>query len=207
MFYNGIDNVNSMSRKKDNSKIFAVVISSITNPIIVVLFALIAGNYQLIISEPKIAAMFFFLNLSLPIIFYIKVFVESKRELLDQSPITRNERYLIYLGAIFSTLISTILFAFTMQNYHWVLTSMLFCVLFSAYYLINRYIDKISLHSGAFAFTMIYLSDRVSLVFVALLALLPLIFWARVKLHRHTWFQLLLGSSVGMFIGILSWTF
>lgn len=193
--------------KKRILKWTAVAISTITNPFFILVVTLFIGNYALIAAQPAQAAIFFITVFSLPILFYLGLLFSGAQNLIHFSVINRRERYLIYLGAVFSSLVATILFRFTNQDMLWVYNAMLLTIFFSIYYMVNRYIDKISLHAGVFAFSMIYLIDKFGVVFAILLAAIPLICWARIKLHQHTWFQLLLGSVVGMFVGLLSWTY
>lgn len=194
-------------KKRKVSKSIAVIISTVTNPFFVLYLSLILGNFSLIISEPNQSLIFLIINLTLPVVFYIYTLLSNKQSILHFPTVIREDRYLIFLSAVFSSLISTILFSFTSQNIAWVYNSMLICIIFAIYYMINKYIDKISLHAGIFCFSMIYLTDKAGVLFAIFLALLPLICWARIKLHQHTWFQLLLGSGIGMFLGLLAWTF
>jgi len=78
-------------------------------------------------------------------------------------------------------------------------------VFFSMMYLINKYIDKVSMHAATFTFAIFYLIDKSSTLFILFILFLPLIFWSRWKLHKHTEFQLFLGAMVGVLIGLISW--
>lgn len=194
-------------KKHKVSKTIAIIISTISNPLFLLYSSIFLGNLALVMNQPEQALMFLVLNLTLPAIFYFYTLLSNKQSLLHFPSIVRKDRFIVFLSAIFSSLISTILFTFTNQDKVWIYTSMLLCIIFAIYYMINKYIDKLSLHAGIFCFTMIYLTDRISIYFAILLALLPLICWSRIKLHQHTWFQLLVGSGVGMFLGLLTWTF
>jgi len=194
-------------KKIDKEKLMASIVSSIANPFIVIIFTLVLGNLELIKKNFEQAVIFLIINATLPFLFYVYELISHKENWYHFASISQRKRYLIYLSAIFSSLVSTILFSYTHQNTVWVYNSMMLAVLFSIFYMLNRYIDKLSFHAGAFALSMIYLTDKVRVFFAVFLAFLPIICWARIKLHKLTWFQLMLGSVIGMFIGILSWTF
>lgn len=193
--------------KRRLTKLVAIIISTISNPFFVIVVAMVVGNYSLIIAEPVPSFIFFFLVFSLPFIFYFSLLISGAKDWLHFSVINRKERDLIYLGAVFSSLLTTVLFASTGQNVVWVYNAILLCIFFAVFYMLNRYVDKLSLHAGVYAFSMIYLVDKFGVFFAVLLAAIPIICWARIKLHQHTWLQLLLGTVVGMFVGLLSWTY
>jgi len=92
------------------------------------------------------------------------------------------------------------------QDRFWTLHALVFLIGTSLFYLINKYIGKASMHAAAYTFSILYLADRVSMSFAILFIGLPIIFWSRIKLHKHSWLELLLGTSIGMIIGLLSWT-
>ena len=194
-------------KKNDISLGISLIISTVFNPFLVLFLTILISNKELIQKQPQQALIFFIVNATLPLIFYFYYLFNNKKRMFALANVPREGRNTIFLTAIFSTLISTILFTFTEQNTVWVYTSMLLTVFFAIYFMVNKYIDKLSLHAGVFAFSMVYLVDKSSVAFVIFLAALPIIYWARIKLNQHSWLQLLIGTSVGMFVGILAWTF
>jgi hypothetical protein len=188
-------------------KFVALVVSGATNPFTLLIISLLLGNISLIRGKFSQTLIFFIIGFSLPIIFYFQQIFRHKKHILHFVALSQSSRTPVFLAAIFSSMANVWLFSSTNQENTWIMNAMLLTILFAVFYLVNKYIDKASLHTGAFSFTMIYLADRAGIIFAIFLAALPLICWARIKLHKHTWFQLLLGSALGMFIGLLSWTF
>lgn len=189
------------------SKIFAIIISLIFNPALVILFTLFIGNLELIREDLAISFMYFFLIFTAPFVLYIYFILVKKKNIFLLPEVERRERNILYLVHILSIIGTILLFSLTLQNPNWIYNGMILSIFFSIYFLINRYIDKISFHSGAIALASLYLIDNNSVFFVIGFFILPIVMWARVKLHKHTWFQLLLGIGVSMFIGLMTWLF
>ncbi|MEO6729112.1 MAG: hypothetical protein ABIM99_04270, partial [Candidatus Dojkabacteria bacterium] len=162
---------------------------------------------QVVKSNPQITAIFFFVGGFFPFLLYVHYLWIHKRNVFDYVSIPREKRNAIFLAATISFSLNIMLFVYTGVSNFWVYTSMLFVILFAVFYLLNKFIDKASFHTAIFSFGVLYLTNKVSVAFAILLVLVPFIAWSRVYLHKHTNFQLMLGTVIGMFLAILSWTF
>lgn len=187
-------------------KIVAQIISWILNPFFVLPITIIASHLQQIDANPMPFIFFIFVG-GFPIFFFYLyseyIHKEKPWEFFINLP--RERRNTPLLVAIYSFLFNTVLFGIFNEPL-WQEISILLVIYAGSMYLANRYIDKASWHAGVLAFCVFYLADKISMAFAFGLILLPVIFWARVLLHKHTWIQLYLGTVIGLVIGILSWT-
>jgi len=196
-----------MSKTTDPELLTAKFISFVSNPVFVLLFSFILGNLQVVRNSPEITAMFFFLGGFLPFLLYLHYLWIHKNNLLDYASIPRDKRNNLFLAATISFALNVMIFIYTGTATFWIYSSMLFVILFATFYLLNKFIDKASFHTAIFAFGVLYLTNKVSVAFAILLILVPFIAWSRIYLHKHSYFQLMLGTVIGMFLAILSWTF
>lgn len=189
-------------KKFDINFIAAKVISAVFNPVLLypIVFTLVAFSKK----QDFGAYLFYMFVIYFPLAIYLLWFVYVKHKGNIQLLVwNRNERNGIYLLGAYTSLFATIFFTPLAINF-WIINSFLSFLIFGSFYLLNKYIDKASLHAGIYSYLVIYLANF-NLLFLFLLIFLPLIYWSRIILHKHTWLQLFLGSVVGMFIGILSW--
>lgn len=186
-------------------KFWAQFISTLFNPFFVIIFTFTAANYSILINQ--FGEFLLFLSIVfLPVfVIYIQVILKHKKHPIHFISIERTQRDKIYLIGVYSLLFATIIFANFNLSF-WFLHSILLAIYISTLYLVNKYIDKASVHASTFAFAVLYLTDKVNLAYALLFFILPLIFWSRIELHKHTWIQLLLGAVIGMVIGLLSWS-
>lgn len=198
-----------MSKKLKRTNIdiiLAQIISWILNPFFILPVTLIASHLTSININPM-PFIFFVCVSGLPIFFYY-LHYEHKHK---QKPweffinLPRHERNLPLIVGIYTFLFSTILLT-AFNQLLWEKISVLFVIFCGFMYLANRYIDKASWHAAVLAFCIFYLADKISLIYVFGLLLLPIIFWTRIVLHKHSWLQLYLGTVIGLVIGLLSWT-
>ena len=193
-----------MHHFKLNSTFLAKVLSLISNPFLIIFVGVLIGDSEFIFEQPGELLMFIIVGLSLPLIVYINEMLKHKEHFWHYVSLSRESRFPVYLISIYSAFFNIVVFSYLHLSF-WVFQGILVFVLFSAMYLVNRYIDKVSMHAAAFTFASFYLIDKASTAFILLLFLLPLVYWSRIKLHRHTTFQLFLGTMIGLFIGLLSW--
>ncbi len=190
----------------DIEVILAQTISWLLNPFFILPVALIAAHLKDINSNPM-PFVFFVCVGGLPIFFFYlySEYLHKEKPWEFFINLSRERRNTPLLVGIYSFLFNTILFSI-FGEYLWVKISILLVIYAGIMYLANKYIDKASWHAGVLAFSIFYIADKISLVFAFALILMPVIFWARVLLHKHTWLQLYLGTVIGLVIGILSWT-
>lgn len=197
-----------MSKKKTLKLdiFFAHAISWILNPFLIFPIVFVISHLNYINLNPG-AFIFFSLVGCLPIFFYY-LYIEHKHK---EDPwqffitIPRERRNTILLMAVYTFLFNAIIFS-SVYDLFWQKISILMVVFAGLMYLANKYFDKASWHAGVFAFSVFYLADKISLAFSFLLILLPILYWARILLNKHTWLQLYLGTVVGLIMGLLSWT-
>lgn len=196
----------SKPKKTNIDIILAQAVSWALNPFFIFPIAIIFSHLDYINYNPW-AFVFFVLVGGFPILFYY-LYVEHKHK---EKPwqffisIPRERRNTILLMAVYTFIFNTILFSMLGEAF-WQKVSTLLVVYSGLMYLANRYFDKASWHAGVFAFSIFYIADKISLAFTFLLILLPVLYWARILLHKHTWLQLYMGTVIGLVIGILSWT-
>lgn len=198
-----------MSRKikKTNVDIvLAQIVSWILNPFFILPATIIASHLTSININPM-PFIFFVCISGFPIFFYYLYYEHKHKEKPWEFFInlSRQDRNTPLIVAIYTFLFSTILLTIFNQLL-WEKISVLFVVFSGLMFLANRYIDKASWHAAVLAFCVLYVADKISLIYLFGLILLPIIFWARILLHKHTWLQLYLGTVIGLVIGILSWT-
>jgi hypothetical protein len=195
--------------KRNNTKldiILAQIFTWVLNPFFILPITIIASHLQQINKNPM-PFIFFIAVTGIPL-FLAYLYIEHKHK---QSPwqffisIPREERNLPLMISIYVFLFSGIVFT-SLNEILWQKISILFVIFCGVMYLANKYIDKASWHAAALAFCIFYVVDKVNYAFAFGLILLPVIFWSRILLHKHSWVQLYLGTVLGMIIGILSWT-
>jgi membrane-associated phospholipid phosphatase len=149
--------------------------------------------------------IFLFVGGGLPTVtFFIEYFQGKQKEL----NIARRDRDSIYLAGLFGFAITSVLVGSAIvMSALWMLISMVMAIYFGLFYVVNRYFTKASQHMGMICFWSVLLMDKVSLVFILVLALAPVVAWSRVYLHRHTWEQIAWGGAIGLSTGLLTWVF
>lgn len=185
--------------------LIANIVSWVFNPFFVLPISIIISNLNEINTNPFPFLMFSFVG-GAPMLFYY-LYVEYQHK---ESPwqffisIPRVRRNPLLLMGVYTFFFNAVIFSYLHQSF-WVSFAILGTIFCGLLYLVNKYIDKASWHAAGLAFSIFYIADRLSLAYAFLLILLPLVYWARIKLHKHTWVQLFLGTVVGMIIGLLSW--
>ncbi|CAG1023423.1 hypothetical protein DOJK_02326 [Patescibacteria group bacterium] len=183
----------------------AHIISWVLDPFLVVIVTLIASHLVQIDQNPGPFVLFLCVA-GLPLFFYY-LYVEYQHK---EKPwqffinVPRERRNTLLLMATYTFLFNTLIFA-TQGIVLWQKISIMFVIYAGIMYLANRFLDKASWHAGAFAFSVLYLADKIAIQYALLLILLPVVYWARMKLNRHTWIQLYLGTVIGLIMGLLSW--
>jgi hypothetical protein len=185
------------------------VVSDIFSPFIVLSVGFFIGTYHLIIREDPIGYVcFMILATTLPAYFYIMgIFNKLNDKGSGDMTLLREDRHNVYLAGVFSSIFAVVILTTFNMNTFWIYNAMLGTVFFGVIFFINRFIDKISLHTAAFGFMVVYIANSSSLYWLLALAFMPFIAMSRLTLKKHTKLQLGLGIAVGMFIGLLSWTF
>jgi hypothetical protein len=189
---------------KNNSIIlFARFISIAFSPIVV------TGLYiYFIFSKYPLYSLEISMVLTIYIIIFLPAYVikllKSYPKIQLGEDLNREDRVLVFFALATASLINlSLLLAF--DNYgHLVKLNIILFLYWGIFFLINYMIDKVSVHSGWFTFTLMAIGGTYPIVFLGFL-FIPLLAWSRLTLHKHTWFQIIFGSVIGAFIGILAW--
>lgn len=184
----------------------AAFLSWVFNPFIILPLTLISAHITEINARPMPFIFFLFVG-AFPVFFtYLYEEYKHKENTLQfLVSLSRERRNTPLLVTLYSFLFNAILFGI-FNEYLWQKISILFVIYAGFLYLANRYFDKASWHASMMAFSIFYLADKVTISLAFGLILLPVIFWSRVTLHKHSWLQLYLGTVIGLVVGILSWT-
>jgi len=119
----------------------------------------------------------------------------------------RKASLLIYLVAVFSFATASILFGIDLiYSAFWSTLAMIMSCFYAISYLVTKYFDKFSMHVAMYAFVTMLLMDQLSVSFGSLFIFAPLIIWARMRLHKHTWLEIMWGWAIGLTVGMLAWT-
>lgn len=186
-------------------KNFAHFISILFNPFLVLTSAVVLGNIPWL--QNSIGSLIFVIAILifLPLIAYTYKISTKRSSFWTPHNLLREDRNGVYLFGIYISLFATVIFSYMQINY-WMANSIIAFLLISALFVTNKFFDKASVHTAMFCFAVFYLTDKLSTSFGLFLVALPIIMWARVTLHQHTWLQLFLGIVIGISIGLLSWT-
>lgn len=186
------------------SKIFAQIISTILNPIILLspapyfLVLRSTNNYELSFFW-EVVSLIFILVFS----FFILIGVEKKM-FSDLDISKRKQRPLLFTFAIGLTAIYTVFLYFLSAPkilFIAIFTLILELVIFE---LVNR-TTKASLHVGtvsAFATSLFIVYDG---IFALAFLLIPLVAWARIASSNHTKQQTAIGATLGILITLVSY--
>lgn len=186
------------------SKIFAQIISTILNPIILLapapyfLVLRSTNNYELSFFW-EVVSLIFILVFS----FFILIGVEKKM-FSDLDISKRKQRPLLFTFAIGLSAIYTVFLYFLSAPkilFIAIFTLILGLVIFE---LVNR-TTKASLHVGtvsAFATSLFIVYDG---IFALAFLLIPLVAWARIASRNHTKQQTVIGATLGILITLVSY--
>lgn len=194
-----------LSAKENRRKrTVAILISTVTSPIFLLSLSLLLINFDSVKANPDHFIIFCALAGIPSLLVYIFPVITKKRKLVNNDAITQKERNTLFVVLVISLILNSILFSYEqLNNQTWIDLSIVLATYFGAFFVINMFFDKASQHVGSFVFSVIYLSQKSKDVLL-LLAIMPIIIWARIYLKRHTWAQIIWGIAIGLFVGILS---
>lgn len=120
--------------------------------------------------------------------------------------LNRELRNAVYLTGVISFSLGTVVFGSQIRtNIDWFNLSMVLAILWGGLFLVNRFFEKVSLHVTMFTFMLVLLAGQVNMAYSLAMAVLPLIIWARIKLNKHEWIEVMWGLALGLAVGLLSW--
>lgn len=192
------------------TRLTAEVINRITDPLVlflITIFIILSNNY------PTNAFNYFFpIILIFPIAhFFVSELIYANKhtagaKLYFSSP-TRKQRDELYLALLIESILLSLVYgsSFITNLFLFELT-MITTIFFAIYYMVNKYIDKVSLHVGTYIFCVLLLAHTMTLEYSLALVSLPVIYWAGISTHHHTWYQMMWGSIIGVIAGLLTWT-
>ena len=184
-------------KKINYEKALAQVVSTLSNPFLVLYAVLITGSLTYISKHPESSLTFLILSSILPLVFYIYEILKHKSHWLHFISLDRKHRDRVFVAALYSLIFAMIIMAY-MKEYYWMKLSIILIILVGTFLLVNKFIDKISMHTAVFGFACTFMIDKITapekiFFFFVLTALaFPIIFWARIKSHKHTVIQLML---------------
>lgn len=186
------------------SKIFAQIISTILNPI----FLLIPIPYFLVLRSThnqQLSNFWEVFSLIFILIFSIFIFIGVEKKIFSDLDISkRKQRPLLFTFAIGLAAIYTVFLYFLSAPkilFIAIFTLILGLVIFE---FVNR-ITKASLHVGtvaAFTTSLFLVYDG---FFAFTFLLIPLVAWARIVNHNHTKQQTVIGATLGILITLVSY--
>ncbi len=185
-------------------KVLARIVSTLTSPALILPVAIFALVANADFTQASSALIFLIVGGVPPLLLNVyQYFHESD----DEVEPGRSAREAIYLVAVFSFVLDTIIFGSDiMPSGFWANMAMIMAIFFATAYLANKYIDKFSMHVAMYGFTVMLLVGKVNTTLALLFLAIPIIIWARITLQKHTWLQVLLGLAIGLAIGLLAWS-
>lgn len=185
-------------------KIFAQIISTILNPIIL----LAPAPYFLVLRSTNNYELSFFwevVSLIFILVFSIFILIGVEKKMFSDLDISkRKQRPLLFTFAIGLSAIYTVFLYFLSAPkilFIAIFTLILGLVIFE---LVNR-TTKASLHVGtvsAFATSLFIVYDG---IFALAFLIIPLVAWARIASRNHTKQQTVIGSTLGILITLVSY--
>ena len=134
----------------------------------------------------------FFVGL-LPMVF---IYINVKRGNINDFSLTeRTQRGGTLLTSTMGSLLLVLVYKFISVPSSLFCLAIILTIISLVFYLITNY-WKISLHAGSFTGMVVLASIVISPYSLFFLLLIPVIAWARVRLHRHTIAQTLVGALV-----------
>lgn len=191
--------------KNKNFLLFLWVVSLITSPVVVLIIALFLGNKHEIEKKPEYFIVFIVTCFTIPVALRFMQTFRYKVKTNLFGVLAKENRDPIYLACFVSSILSYILFSSeNLDNVVWFNLSILLAIYMGIFFIINRFFHKASQHAGSFVLSIIYLSIRIDTKILFFLAFLPLIWLSRYYLKAHTYIELVLGTIIGILVGILS---
>ncbi len=181
----------------------AKLVSWVFSPVIVTILAAFLVVSQSDLSNFFAACVFLLVGGFFPVAADVYEYLRHRNATLEPAYQQRNE---IYLIALFSFSISSLIFGSAiLTSTFWMNLAMVMAIFFALYYMANKYFAKASLHVGMFCVMAMLLIQHLSLTYALLFTIFPIVVWSRIRLHRHTWAQILVGTAIGMSVGLLTW--
>lgn len=197
------DGAITMTAKSMGDKSLANVISTLSAPAVLLGLAVAVFVTSQDILGGVGAIVFFVVGGSGAVIPWLYYYLFSRNDEIDPP---RKRRGMIYLGAMVSMSVCTVIFGSgILTNTMWYEASAVATVYFGLFYVVNYIFEKASLHTGTFVFVTLFLADQVHLRYLLLLLVLPLVVWARIELRKHNWLQIFFGLAIGGTVGLITW--
>ncbi len=198
--------------QKQNNLLFklAQFISYILDPIFLGLLIVVVSVFRS--SMPSNLTMFWIiaiivLNLFIPILFY---WYFTKQGFIFDAPLTnkraQKERIIIFIVFLLAILVE-ILFLLLTKIYQPLFAVLVGGVITIFFGSIISYYWKISVHASMTTFFVAMLILLFGWSFWPAIFCLPLVFWSRLVLKRHTISQLLAGFVLSLFIVIVTFSY
>ena len=182
---------------------FARVVSIFFSPVILALVYLYFIYSKYLVYGIELSMMItIYLLLLLPA-YFIKLIKRYPFLKFGEDP-NRYDRVILYFAIIIASFFNILLFGVNANFNHIFTLNIIMFLFWGLFFIFNFMIDKISVHTGWFTFVFIAIGGTYPISFI-LSIFLPLLAWSRFTLHKHTWFQMLFGITIGGFVGVLAW--
>jgi hypothetical protein len=186
-----------------NQKLPAQLISIISLPVFVfpaAILLLVLGR-----SLSDLASAIVFIVVGGTPMFLVQA-LDYVRHSRTNTDLNQKQRDYVYLAGVIGFAIASVIFGSQLREaINWYNLSLVTAILWGAFFVVNRYFDKLSAHIGVFVFAVTLLAGKANMAYSFALVFIPILIWARLQLHKHEWIEIWWGLAVGLAIGLLSW--
>lgn len=178
----------------------AKIISFIINPIACLFPASLAISFIDHLAGYNRLFWGIFLFLFLGFLPVISLFFGMKKGKISDVDFTKKEERTPYIILLLFFWLIALLLAIYFQGPWLVVVVMSIAIIFSAIVLLINLFWKISNHSLFITAISIFINTLFGWHYLWLFLIIPLVFWARLELKKHTVYQLVAGSLLGLFV-------
>lgn len=183
-------------------KLSAKLISIVTNPILTLGVASVIILRSYIHSNWSVFLAILLASFASSILVYLVTLLSYQGNLFKYIDLDRNKRVYILFSLSLSSIIAAGLF--TLEDYSIEVQKLflIFSILFGLSGILTLFFTKVSMHTLAVSFLIVCaIPSNIIFSIIGLFAL-PFVYFARIKLLKHTPLQLFLGVIEGFFLGV-----
>jgi len=192
--YSKTSKPHSITDNSSMSRLIANIISIIMHPVVMAFFIGYTASIQF--NTNATTTLLLFAPIAIIITTYIIIFVFIKQDADIEFTDVKTRPPLLFSG-ITGILISLLIAKFFLPEAESFFTRLL--IIITAVTTITFY-WKISFHATIYTMAIFYSYKILGNNYLFLLALLPILYWSRIKLHKHELAQLIIGSIISSLI-------